>query len=81
MDSRILGPLLACSGSVLNLLVLPLPHVFLSCCNDVQVDHELETGVYLDGIISVADAKHLPQHLRLGQEHSAQVLYLFCVSS
>ena len=31
------------------------------------VDEELESQLYLDGIVTVVDAKHIPRHIGKGQ--------------
>ncbi len=39
------------------------------------VDHELESGLYLDSIVCVTDARHLPSHLEISENHSTQVIH------
>lgn len=34
------------------------------------VDEELESQLYLDGIVTVVDAKHIPRHI--GKEHCSE---------
>jgi len=39
------------------------------------VDEELESGVYLDGIVTLVDAYHLERHLREGSTEAQQVVH------